>query len=208
MSSPGKNAIIFVKLHQKDENDCDDCDALKIIHQISGQYSKEKRSEMDPASSNLKNKHSAKENNKSKNEQQEDNSSFWEPEPPPDIIELGRAGWTTLHTMAAYYPQNPSDEKKAEARQFLTLFARLFPCKICAKDFEQIINQHPPRLDSQKDFSLWLCEAHNHVNQKLGKPNFDCNKVDERWRAKPHKENNPQNKNHNIVNNSNNGNNK
>jgi FAD-linked sulfhydryl oxidase len=111
--------------------------------------------------------------------------------------------------MAAYYPQNPSQEKKEEARQFLTLFARLFPCKVCAKDFQQIIEQHPPRLDSQQDFALWLCEAHNYVNQKLGKPDFDCSKVDERWRAKLHKEtrSDQSQKNVNHINNNNNNNN-
>jgi hypothetical protein len=26
-----------------------------------------------------------------------------------------------------------------------------------------------------------MCETHNHVNRELGKPEFDCNKVEERW---------------------------
>jgi FAD-linked sulfhydryl oxidase len=109
--------------------------------------------------------------------------------------------------MAAYYPQRPTEEKKEEARQFLTLFARLFPCKVCAKDFEQILAQHPPRLDSQKEFSLWLCEAHNHVNRKLGKPDFDCTQVDQRWKAKLQHKQNKEIDNNNKTNNSNNNNN-
>jgi len=42
--------------------------------------------------------------------------------------------------------------------------------------------KHPPVVDSQKNFAKWLCDLHNIVNVKLGKPVFDCSKVDERWR--------------------------
>jgi len=34
----------------------------------------------------------------------------------------------------------------------------------------------------RKEFAQWMCEAHNHVNRKLGKPDFDCSKVDQRWK--------------------------
>ena len=30
-----------------------------------------------------------------------------------------------------------------------------------------------------------MCELHNEVNDRLGKPQFDCDKVDERWRTGP-----------------------
>jgi FAD-linked sulfhydryl oxidase len=40
-----------------------------------------------------------------------------------------------------------------------------------------------PRVSSRQEFGQWLCEAHNEVNQKLGKELFDCSKVDERWRT-------------------------
>lgn len=35
---------------------------------------------------------------------------------------------------------------------------------------------------SRYNFSQWMCRLHNDVNRKLGKPEFDCSKVDERWR--------------------------
>ena len=33
-------------------------------------------------------------------------------------------------------------------------------------------------------FSIWMCEAHNRVNTKLGKTTFNCdiNNLDLRWR--------------------------
>lgn len=40
-----------------------------------------------------------------------------------------------------------------------------------------------PQVNSRDEFSQWLCRAHNDVNRKLGKPEFDCSKWDERWRT-------------------------
>ena len=42
-----------------------------------------------------------------------------------------------------------------------------------------------PRVSSREDFGRWMCEAHNAVNDKLGKERFDCNKWEERWVTGP-----------------------
>ncbi len=39
----------------------------------------------------------------------------------------------------------------------------------------------PPAVDSQSDFELWMCEAHNQVNARLGKPLFNCKVAALRW---------------------------
>jgi len=119
--------------------------------------------------------------------------SFWEKKSPPDLIELGNSGWTLLHSIAAYYPNKPTKEKKQEMSHFLISFSKVFPCRDCAKDFDDILKKTPPKLDSQNEFSDWMCRAHNQVNVKLGKPEFDCSRVQERWKAiMDHKEkNNP-----------------
>ena len=44
---------------------------------------------------------------------------------------------------------------------------------------------HPPDTTSRKNFSRWMCEMHNEVNERLGKDIFDCSRVDERWRRDP-----------------------
>lgn len=105
----------------------------------------------------------------------------WASAAAPGITEIGNAGWTTLHTMAAYYPESATTEHQAVARQFLFSFSRLFPCKWCADDFAEYMEKHKPRVETRTEFSQWMCEAHNHVNQKLGKPLFDCSTVDQRW---------------------------
>ena len=39
----------------------------------------------------------------------------------------------------------------------------------------------PPATENRVQFSRWMCGLHNEVNERLGKPVFDCSKVDERW---------------------------
>mmetsp|Transcript_33503 Transcript_33503/g.75803 ORF Transcript_33503/g.75803 Transcript_33503/m.75803 type:complete len:161 (-) Transcript_33503:249-731(-) len=103
---------------------------------------------------------------------------------PPDREELGHHSWTLLHTLAAYYPDAPSEAHKETACHFLRGLAALYPCTHCAEEFRSGMEQSPPRVDSRESLSVWLCESHNRVNQLLGKPEFECvlSKLDLRWR--------------------------
>ena len=46
------------------------------------------------------------------------------------------------------------------------------------------VKASPPALGSRTALAVWLCRQHNLVNEKLGKPLFDCDikKLDARWR--------------------------
>ncbi|TMW51543.1 hypothetical protein DOY81_003374 [Sarcophaga bullata] len=101
---------------------------------------------------------------------------------PLDKTRLGNATWGLLHTMAAFYSDNPTDSQKSDMKAFFDVFSRVYPCEYCAKDFRKDLQQHPVKVDSQNEFALWLCQFHNRVNGKLGKPQFDCSKINERWR--------------------------
>ena len=48
--------------------------------------------------------------------------------------------------------------------------------------FDHRLESSPPRVQNQADFAQWMCETHNEVNLRLGKPLFDCSLVTERWR--------------------------
>lgn len=100
---------------------------------------------------------------------------------PPDVEQLGRSSWTLLHSIAAKYPKTPSDTQKQEMKQFMTIFSHVYPCWWCAKDFEKFIKNNAPKVDSRNELGLWICEAHNDVNKKLGKEEFDCTLWDKRW---------------------------
>ncbi|KAG6060852.1 hypothetical protein E4U13_001273 [Claviceps humidiphila] len=102
---------------------------------------------------------------------------------PPDVETLGRGTWTLLHSIAATYPEMPSKSQQSDMMSFVKLFSKLYPCWVCAKDFQSYLGKESPRVQSRDEFGKWLCDAHNEVNRKLGKPQFDCSRWDERWRT-------------------------
>ncbi|KAF8909310.1 ERV/ALR sulfhydryl oxidase domain-containing protein [Gymnopilus junonius] len=110
-----------------------------------------------------------------------------EPPPgcPPDVEQLGRATWTFLHTTAAYYPEKPTPNQRANMLMLLRSLPVLYPCTWCAQDFGEDIEKNPPDVSGRVALSKWLCERHNEVNEKLGKVTFNCAKVDERWKDGP-----------------------
>ena len=58
------------------------------------------------------------------------------PLPPPDCPvdrdELGRATWTFLHTMAAYYPEKPTTVQQQEMKTMMKTFSKYYPCDDCS----------------------------------------------------------------------------
>lgn len=105
---------------------------------------------------------------------------------PPNRETLGRAGWTILHTFAAYYPDSPTAKEQGMAKSFLEAFSHLYPCKDCAEGLRMVMEDDPPRVESRVAFSLWVCQTHNKVNEAIGKPMQPCNieVLDRRWRGK------------------------
>lgn len=126
---------------------------------------------------------------------------------PVDKDELGISTWKLLHTMAAVYPKKPTKSQKDDIKTFFGIMSRRYPCDICAKDLANEydddnddvnfngmvkvnlfsfwyfrLKEEPIAVNSYHDLSQWLCRLHNKVNVKIGKPVFDCSKVDERWR--------------------------
>lgn len=107
------------------------------------------------------------------------------PECPPDRAELGRATWTFLHTMAAYYPEHPTAGQQEQMSRFIHAFSEFYPCASCASHLRQELGKNPPQAGSRHELSRWFCRLHNKVSKHLGKPAFDCDRLDERWRHGP-----------------------
>ena len=103
---------------------------------------------------------------------------------PPDVAKLGAAGWTILHSMAAWYPEMPNVHQRDQMKHFMFAFAEFYPCTHCAKDFAERLRISPPRVENRVELSMWLCQEHNEVNRKLGKEEFKCSimNLDRRWR--------------------------
>lgn len=101
---------------------------------------------------------------------------------PPDVEQLGRSSWTLLHSIAATYPEKPTQDEQCKMREFIDLFGKFYPCWYCGEDFVDYTKKVVPRVDNQEAFGKWLCDSHNAVNEKLGKPRFDCNLWKQRWK--------------------------
>ncbi len=104
---------------------------------------------------------------------------------PADREELGRHSWTLLHTMAAYYPDNPTPEQQRAMRGFVDGLAEFYPCALCAAALRTTVRERPPAVESRRALSLWMCEAHNEVSRGLSQPMFACDveALDRRWRT-------------------------
>ncbi|MBW0475014.1 hypothetical protein O181_014729 [Austropuccinia psidii MF-1] len=88
--------------------------------------------------------------------------------------ELGRATWKFLHTMAARFPEKPTEDEREALKSFIYLFSRLYPCGDCARHFQELLKEYPPQTSSRITASMHLCSLHNKVNKRLGKPQYNC----------------------------------
>ncbi|KAK5076798.1 hypothetical protein LTS08_005969 [Lithohypha guttulata] len=91
--------------------------------------------------------------------------------------ELGRAAWKLFHTTMARFPENPTTEESAALKDYIHLFARLYPCGECASHFQQILKKYPPQVGSRNAAAQWACFVHNEVNVSKGKEIFDCKDI-------------------------------
>eukprot|EP00916_Digyalum_oweni_P017204 GHVL01028150.1.p1 GENE.GHVL01028150.1~~GHVL01028150.1.p1 ORF type:complete len:146 (-),score=29.31 GHVL01028150.1:75-473(-) len=95
---------------------------------------------------------------------------------PPDRGEIGRAGWKLLHSVAANYPEEPSEEDKKRTNSFYISFANVFPCHICREGIVNILeNTRPPQLKNREELVMWMCEVHNDINEEVGHRKIKCN---------------------------------
>lgn len=102
---------------------------------------------------------------------------------PPDVNEIGNGTWTLLHTMSVYLPESKlSETQKSDAKTFMSILSRNYPCSHCAEDLRRDLKEIPPKVETGKDFAEWMCQLHNKVNVKLGKKVFDCSQVYQRWK--------------------------
>ena len=117
--------------------------------------------------------------------------------------EIGRSTWDVIHTIAAHFPESPDSAQKDAALLFMASLALLYPCSICAPDFQEFVQKNPPRfeklftfciisnvvlfvrVETREEFVLWCCELHNHINEKLGKATTTCNvaSMDALWKT-------------------------
>ena len=89
---------------------------------------------------------------------------------PQKIEDLGPALWAELHTV-----DRPS------AQFFDNWLSRVPSYCGCADHFREILAANPVRWD---DFFAWSVEAHNAVNEYLGKPTLSLEEAAIIWASK------------------------
>ena len=95
--------------------------------------------------------------------------------------EIGRNTWSLLHSMAAAYPNEPTDDDKKQITNFMYGLAPLFPCKICGSHLLKMLNKEGAKANSREELVNYICKIHNIVNKVLNKPAFDCKKAFDFW---------------------------
>lgn len=91
--------------------------------------------------------------------------------------QLGNAAWRLFHTILARYPDKPSVQEQTTLSSYIQLFAQVYPCGDCARHFQKLLKEYPPQTRSRKTAALWGCHVHNKVNERLGKPEYDCTTI-------------------------------
>lgn len=86
----------------------------------------------------------------------------------------GPLGWATLHSVAALYPDNPTELEKSLIIKWLDSFRNCIVCSVCKEHFSSLLREYiviyPNWNASRKDLSLFVLRAHNTVNvRQLGR---------------------------------------
>ena len=84
-------------------------------------------------------------------------------EGPMTISSLGKSTWSFLHSMSFGYPKKPTEDDKETYFRFMQDFSKVYPCVTCRMHLQKDIKRMPPKLDSRKDFAVWMCRIHNEV---------------------------------------------
>ena len=112
-------------------------------------------------------------------QKEEDNEGFSHPRFTRE--KLGHMSWTLLHLISAYTPEVQDNQTRADLNQFLWLFAKYYPCKVCSGHFMTTLKTHKYEGNDRKDFMDFMCKLHNIVNVQLNKPVYPCDLAEKAW---------------------------
>ena len=89
--------------------------------------------------------------------------------PQKDPKEWGSKYWFYLHENASLYPEQPTDEQRANELNHINYFITHLPCKeTCETKASEFIANNPPDLSSRKTYFAWTIAFHNEINKETG----------------------------------------
>ena len=98
----------------------------------------------------------------------------------------GPHAWEFIHTVSFAYPENPTFQDRERYTTFFHSLAHVLPCPTCRNHFNKLLHNDLPiskHLGSQEALSRWAVDAHNIVNERLGKPTLDYDFVKEKFHS-------------------------
>lgn len=83
--------------------------------------------------------------------------------------------WRVMHSVAFWYPTEPTNDQKQSAHSFYSALRQLLPCAACRTHYEHILTLRPLDRAVQNRMALvqWVIDVHNDVNESTGKPRID-----------------------------------
>lgn len=83
--------------------------------------------------------------------------------------------WRVMHSVAFWYPSEPTNDQKQSAHAFYSALRQLLPCAACRAHYEQILIVRPLDRAVQNRMALvrWVIDVHNDVNESTGKSRLD-----------------------------------
>lgn len=84
----------------------------------------------------------------------------------------GRYLWTSIHSIALGYPDEPTEQDKKDFKEFYSNLWKVIPCQRCSDNYKKHLQELPIDgfLDSNTDLFAWTVKLHNIVNKQLRKP--------------------------------------
>ena len=106
----------------------------------------------------------------------------------------GPSGWLFLHSITfgdpyKIDPTNPEHiAKQNDYYRFFYYLGKVMPCKYCRDSYMDFFTKQSPmsKLGSRKEFTKWLYDIHNMVNDKLGVPSCErpsFEEIEERYQS-------------------------
>ncbi len=84
----------------------------------------------------------------------------------------GPSLWHVLHTISFNYPVKPTEEQKQQYKDFVLSLGNVLPCGACRKNYKENLKSvklTKQSLKNRKEFSKWVYNLHNHINEMTGK---------------------------------------
>lgn len=88
------------------------------------------------------------------------------------IPDWTRITWWELHTFAAAFPNNPTEERRRSFEQLMFALAENFPCSVCSVHLKEYLEKHPiyPHTNNCDQLQKYIYDLHEAVNKRKGKP--------------------------------------